>query len=124
MAEVLAGTERQQFVDVLALWYQSLFPDDPVSWWGRSEEDRMDFLPGMTAKAIKQELYKYACQPENKIKRVDEERERYKKQWDYHYDLWPTIEGKVYYFETRFDLSDPEQPIVRIMRFKPNDQRF
>jgi hypothetical protein len=94
MAEVLTGAERKQFVDVLALWHQSVFPDDPVCWEGRSEKDRVEFLPEMTAKAIKYELYKYACQPKNQIKRVEEDRKPFDEQWDYHYDLWPTIEGE------------------------------
>ncbi len=124
MAEVLTGAERQQFVDILALWFQEVFPENPVAWAGRADKDRLEFLPEMTVKEIKQELYKYACQPGAKIKRVDEDRPNYRDQWDYHYDLWPTINGQVYYFETRLDLSNPEQPIIRIMRFKPDDQKF
>ena len=124
MAEVLTGEERQRFVDVLALWSQQAFPDDPVSWEGRADQDRVDFLPEMTAREIKYELYRHACIPNSEIKKVDEKREPYRDQWDFHYDLWPTINGRVYYFDTRLDLGRPEQPIIRIMRFKPSDQRF
>ena len=50
MAEVLTGAERQQFVDILALWFQEVFPENPVAWAGRADKDRIEFLPEMTVK--------------------------------------------------------------------------
>ena len=122
MAVILSGAARKQYVDVLAQWSQSQFPEDPVTWEGRAERDRLDFLPEMLPKAIKCELYEYARQG-GVIKRVDETNPDYS-HWKYNFKLWPTINGRVYFFETRFDLNDPEQPIIRIMRFKPNDRKF
>jgi len=119
MAVELAGAERQAYVAVLELWNWGGHPD-PVSWAGRSEQDRLEYLPHLTPKAIKRALYAYALKG-GKIARVDENREGYKHRWKYHYDLWPTIRGKVYYFETRFDCSpDPDESVIYVMRFKPH----
>lgn len=121
MAVELAGPDRQEYVEILKLWDWGGNPD-PVSWAGRSEEDRVEYLPELTPKAIKKALHEYARKG-GKIDRVDEERncEDYEHDWKYHYDLWPTIRGKVYYFETRFDLSpNPDDSVIYIMRFKPH----
>ena len=121
MAVTLAGSERQEFVDILKQWNWGGWPD-PVCWAGRAEEDRKDFLAELTPKAIKMALYDYACAG-GTIDRVDETREEYKHTWQYHYDLWPTIDGTVYYFETRFARSpDPEESVIYVMRFKPHNQ--
>jgi hypothetical protein len=119
MAEVLTGAEREQFVDVLAEWDVGGSPA-PVEWAGRAEKDRQEYLPGVTPKAIKKALYDYARRG-GEIHRVDEGRscEDYERDWKYHYDLWPTIRGKVYYFETRFHCStEPDESVIYIMRFK------
>jgi len=119
MAVELAGAERQTYVAVLELWDWGGNPD-PVSWAGRCEQDRIEYLPELTQKAIKEALCDYARKG-GKIARVDERRDDYKDRWKYHFDLWPTIEGKVYYFETRFDCSpDPDESVIYIMRFKPH----
>jgi hypothetical protein len=119
MAEILTGAERKQFVDVLAEWNVGGNPA-PVEWSGRAEEDRREYLPGLLPKRIKQFLYDYAREGE-KIERVDETRDEYKALWKHHYDLWPSIQGRVYYFETRFAFSaDPDESVIYIMRFKPH----
>jgi hypothetical protein len=119
MAVRMVGAEWQEYVDTLALWNMGGSPD-PVMWAGRAEEDRKDYLPHLTPKQIKQALYDFARQG-GRIDRVDETREEYRNTWTYHYDLWPTIEGAVYYFETRFDRStDPDESVIYIMRFKPD----
>ena len=100
MAEVLTGEERQRFVDVLALWSQQAFPDDPVSW-----EGRVDFLPEMTAREIKYELYRHACIPNSEIKRL-RKRGKPTASNGISTTTWPTINGRVYYFETRLDSAD------------------
>lgn len=117
MAQLLTGVERKQFVDVLAEWNVGGNPA-PVEWAGRAEEDRKEFLPELLPKQIKQALYAYAL-GNGDIKKVDENRTEYR-HWQHHYDLWPTILGQQYYFETRFDCRDPEAPVIYIMRFKPH----
>jgi hypothetical protein len=117
MAEVLTGVERKQFVDVLAEWNVGGNPA-PVEWAGRAEEDRKEFLSELLPKQIKEALYCYALK-NGDIKKVDETREGYR-YWKYHYDLWPTILGQEYYFETRFDCKNPDESVIYIMRFKPH----
>ncbi len=119
MAVQLTGADRQEYVDVLELWDWGGNPD-PVSWAGRAEEDRREHLPELTPKAIKEALFKYVCAG-GRIDRVDETRDPYRKHWKYHYDMWPTILGQVYYFETRFARSpEPDDSVIYIMRFKPH----
>lgn len=117
MAEVLTGAEREQFVDVLADWSVGGNPA-PVEWAGRSEQDRKEFLPGLLPKEIKEALYDYV-RKNGAVKKVNETRPEYR-HWPYHYDLWPTILGQKFYFETRFDCEDPSEPVIYIMRFKPH----
>lgn len=117
MAEVLKGEQRASFVSVLAEWSVGGNPA-PVEWAGRAERDREAYLPALMPKQIKEQLYLYALN-NGEIARVDEQRQEYR-HWEYHYDMWPTIEGQVYYFETRFDCEDPAEPVIYIMRFKPD----
>jgi hypothetical protein len=118
MAVTLAGEEWSLYVAALAEWNVGGNPA-PVEWAGRAEQDRQDYLPDLTPKQIKEFLYQYA-RDGGKISRVDEQREPYRHYWKYHYDLWPTINGVVYYFETRLDCEDPEEPVIYVMRFKPD----
>jgi hypothetical protein len=121
MALRLTGSERKQFVDVLAEWHIGGNPA-PVEWAGRAEQDRLEYLPDLLPHEIKKALYDYACE-EGRIDRVDETREEYRHNWKHHYDLWPTIRGTVYYFETRFAYSeDPDESVIYIMRFKPYER--
>lgn len=118
MAVILAGKERVEYVRVLEEWNVGGNPA-PVEWAGRAEQDRQEYLPELTPKQIKESLYEYA-RDGGKISRVDEQREPYRHHWKFHYDLWPTINDTVYYFETRLDCEDPEEPVIYIMRFKPH----
>jgi len=121
MAVVLTGAERQQFIDILAEWNIGGNPA-PVEWAGRAEEDRLEYLPGLLPNKIKQAIFEYAREG-GRIDRVDESRDEYKHKWKHHYDLWPTIEGIVYYFETRFAYSaEPDESVIYIMRFKPHEK--
>jgi hypothetical protein len=117
MAVLLTGAERDRYVDALAEWNVGGNPA-PVEWAGRAEEDRVLYLPQLTPKQIKKALYIYA-RDGGDIKRVDETREEYR-HWQHHYDLWPRLRRRVYYFETRFDCQDPDEPTIYIMRFKPH----
>ena len=53
-----------------------------------------------------------------RLDRVDEERERWKQLWRFHFDLWPDIAAKEIYVETRFvdadELDDREIIVVSV----------
>jgi hypothetical protein len=117
VAEVLSGDERASYLAVLAEWNVGGNPA-AVEWAGRAEKDREIYLPGLTPKQIKEQLYLYALD-NGTVTRVVEQRQEYR-HWKYHYDLWPTIDGQTYYFETRFDCDDPDEPVIYVMRFKPD----
>lgn len=121
MAVLLTGAERDAYVAVLAEWNVGGDPA-PVQLGKQAEKDRVACLPSLSPKQIKEQLYLYARDERNRISRVDETRAEYR-HWKYHYDLWPTIEGEVYYFETCFR-EDPDEPVIYIMRFKPDRQRY
>jgi hypothetical protein len=89
---------------------------------GRAHEGLRATLEGLSVKAFKESLYRFVCIEGGEIDQVKEERDPWRQEWEWHYDLRPTINGVKLYVETRLfpeSLSSREEPIVRIVQIKP-----
>ena len=79
-------------------------------------------LEGVTEKHFKEVLYRYVCKENGEIDQVKEEREPWRNQWEWHYDLRPTINGVKVYVETRLfpeSFSSRKEPIIYVVQIKP-----
>lgn len=89
---------------------------------GLAPERLRTTLEGVTVKYFKECLYRFACEADGEIDQVKEERERWCKHWEWHYDLRPTINGIKLYVETRLDpesFSSHKEPVIRVVQIKP-----
>jgi hypothetical protein len=88
----------------------------------RAPEGLRTTLEGVPEASFKEELYRFVCEDDGEIDQVKEDRENWKKEWEWHFDLRPTINGLKVYVETRLfpeSFSSREEPIVRIFQIKP-----
>lgn len=92
-----------------------------VELTGRAQEGLRVTLDGLTAKGFREELYRYVCEADGEIDQVKEEREPWREQWEYHYDLRPTINGVRLYVQTRLSpesFSSREEPCIFVVQVK------
>jgi hypothetical protein len=107
--------------DILARYKQALAEwkvEGAIELVGRAHEGLRRTLEGVTEKDFKEALYRFVCIEGGEIHQVMEEREQWCKEWEWHYDLRPTINGVRLYVETRLfpeSFSSREEPIVRIV---------
>lgn len=88
----------------------------------RAPEGLKTTLKGVTQKYFKECLFRYVCEEEGEVDQVKEERENWCKQWEWHFDLRPTIDGIKVYVETRLypeSFSSHEEPSILIFQIKP-----
>jgi hypothetical protein len=67
-------------------------------------------------------LFTFVCNEDGEIDRVKEEREPWREQWEYHYDLRPTINGVKLYVETVLhpeSFSSRDDPVIYVVQIKP-----
>ena len=111
--------------DILARYKQALADwqtSGAVELEGRASERLRTTLEGVTVKYFKECLYRFVCEANGEIDQVKEERERWRKHWEWHYDLRPTINGIKLYVETRLDpesFSSHKEPMIRVVQIKP-----
>ena len=111
--------------DILARYKQALAEwryEGAIVLEGRARDGLRTTVEGMTEKSFKQVLYRFICHENGEVDQVKEEREPWCKQWEWHYDLRPTINGVKLYVETRLfpeSLSSRQEPIVFVVQVKP-----
>jgi hypothetical protein len=79
-------------------------------------------LEGVTEKYFKEALYRFVFEENGEIDQIKEKREQWRKDWEWHYDLRPTINGVKVYVETRLfpeSFSSSKEPIIYIVQIKP-----
>jgi hypothetical protein len=110
---------------ILARYKQALAEwqvEGAIDLIGRAHDGLRMTLEGVTVKYFKECLCRFVCEEKGEIDQVKEEREPWCKQWEWHYDLRPTINGVKLYVETRLfpeSLSSREEPVVRVVQIKP-----
>ncbi|MCI0377366.1 MAG: hypothetical protein L0215_07160 [Gemmataceae bacterium] len=110
---------------ILARYKQALAEwsvEGTVELVGRVHEGLRTTLEGVTVRGFKEALFRFVCEKDGEIDQVKEEREPWRDQWEWHYDLRPTIDGVLVYVETRLfpeSFTSREEPTVYIVQFKP-----
>jgi hypothetical protein len=59
---------------------------------GRAPDGLRTTLEGVTEPYFKEALYRFVCEENGEIDQVKEERERWRDQWEWHFDLRPTMQ--------------------------------
>jgi hypothetical protein len=107
--------------DILARYKQALAEwrvEGAIELVGRAHEGLRTTLEGVTVKYFKEVLYRFVCEENGEIDQAKEEREPWRKDWEWHYDLPPTINGVKLYVETRLfpeSFSSRQEPIIRVV---------
>jgi hypothetical protein len=113
---------------ILTLWrgYKEALIDwavgGAVQLVGRAYDGLRATLVGVTEEDFKEALYRFVCHQNGEIDQVKEEREPWREQWEWHYDLRPTINGVKTYVETRLypeSWSSSAEPTVLVVQIKP-----
>ena len=110
--------------DILARYKQALADwnvEGAIELIGRAHEELRTTLEDVKVKEFKEALYRFVCQENSEIDQIKEERQEWRKQWEWHYDLRPTIKGVKLYVETRLfpeSFSSRQEPIVYVVRIK------
>lgn len=111
--------------DTLSRYKQALTEwnvDGAIELVGRAHEGLRMTVEGVTVKYFKEALYRYVCETNGEIDQVKEQREPWCKNWEWHYDLRPTINGVQLYVETRLfpeSFSKRTEPIIYVVQIKP-----
>ncbi len=109
---------------ILARYQQALADwklDGAIELIGLAHEGLRNTLEGVTVAAFKEQLFLYVCQHNGEIDQVKEERERWRTEWEWHYDLRPTINGIRLYVETRLfpKFTSKSDPVIYVVQIKP-----
>jgi hypothetical protein len=118
MARLTDPDELAKYKKALADWKV----EGAIELIRRAHEGLLTTLEGVTVSMFKEALCRFVCEEDGEIDRVKEEREHWRKQWEWHYDLRPTINGVKLYVETRLfpeSFSSREEPIVYVVQVKP-----
>ena len=110
--------------EILARYNQALKDWDvtgTVELIGRAHDGLRTTLEGVREIEFKEALYCFVYEENGKIDQVKEERESWRNDWEWHFDLRPTINGKKIYVETRLfpeSFSSRAEPILYIVQIK------
>jgi hypothetical protein len=111
---------------VLLARYQKAMADwnveGAIELTSRAHEGLRTTFEGVTEIYFKEVLYRFVCVEGGEIDQVKEQREPWRKDWEWHYDLRPTINGVRVYVETRLfpeSFSSSKEPIVYVVQIKP-----
>src|ERR1700676_4565682 len=94
--ERIAVMARLTDPDILARYHQALAEwavEGYIDLTGRAHEGLQTALERVTVKEFKEAIYRFVCQDNDEIDQVKEEREQWRQEWEWHYDLRPTING-------------------------------
>ena|ERR1700722_13493752 len=111
--------------DILSRYKQALADWEimgAIELVGRASEGLRTTLEGVTVQHFKEALYRFVCVGNGEIDQVKEEREPWRKHWEWHYDLRPTINGVKLYVETRLypeAFGSREEPMIQVVQIKP-----
>lgn len=111
--------------DILARYEQALADWNvagAIQLIGRAHDGLRMTLEGVTVSGFKESIYRFVCEENGEVDQVKEEREPWRKAWEWHYDLRPTINGVKLYIETRLypeSFSSHEEPEIRVVQIKP-----
>jgi hypothetical protein len=111
--------------DILARYLQALTErkvKGAIELVGRAHEELRATFEAVTEEEFKEALYRFVCKENGEIDQVKEQRECHRDNWEWHYDLRPTINGVKVYVETRLfpeSFSSRQEPIVYVVRIKP-----
>ena len=111
--------------DILARYHKALAEwnvEGAIELVGIAHERLRRTLEGITVTAFKEALYHFVCLQNGEIDQVKEEREQWRQEWEWDYDLRPTINGVKVYVETRLfpeSFSSRQEPIVYVVQIKP-----
>ena len=111
--------------DILARYQQALTDwriEGAIQLIGRAHAGLRTTVEGMTVQEFKEALYRFVCEQGGEIDRVKEQREPWREQWEWHFDLRPTLHGVTVYVETRLypeSLASNEEPIIKVVQIKP-----
>jgi hypothetical protein len=111
----LEGEERLRYLGVLK---DGIRFNGYVIFEGEARKALDEHLGSHSQKSLTEAMYAYASHG-GKISKVEEVRERWRDLWHCHYDLWPTIDGRRLYFETRLDERDASDPVIRVVNIHP-----
>ena len=111
--------------DILARYEQALADwavGGAIELVGRAAEGLRTTLEGVTVNYFKEALYRFVCVEGGEIDQVKEDREPWLRDWEWHYDLRPTINGVKLYVETRLypeSFCSHKDPMVQVVQIKP-----
>ena len=109
--------------ELLARYHQALAEwkvEGYIEFLGRARVG-LATLEGVTVECFKEALYRFVCQENGEIDQVKEEREPWRNQWEWHYDLRPTIKGVKLYVETRLipeSFGRPTDSRIQVVQIK------
>ncbi|HVA50851.1 MAG TPA: hypothetical protein VNH11_31195 [Pirellulales bacterium] len=116
---VITGEERDRYVAVLADW-----PFVNIVVWEKDDLRKLDeFLPDYSPQFVSELLYEHAASG-GEVHRKNEDRDPWKDEWKFHYDVILPIAGKAFYVETRFDERKRDWPKVLIVHIHPPGKHF
>jgi len=95
---------------------------EAIRFDGRAVDGLKTTLEGVSQRVFKEMLYRFVFQENGEIDQVKEGREQWRKDWEYHYDLRPRINGVKVYVETRLhpeDFSSRDDPVIYVVQIKP-----
>jgi hypothetical protein len=110
--------------DILARYHQALSEwrvAGAIELIGRANEGLRTTVEGLTEDGFKEALYRFVVHEGGEIDRVKEEREPWRNDWEWHYDLRPTVDGVSLYVETRLfpeSFSNRNEPMIYIVQIK------
>src|SRR5258708_36386874 len=111
--------------EMLARYQQALAEwqvDGAIVLMGRAPEGLRSTLDGVTEEMFREALWRFVCRDNEEIDQVKEERHPWREEWEWHYDLRPTINGVKIYVETRLwpdSFASRQEPIIYIVQIKP-----
>lgn len=111
--------------DILQRYHQALTEwaiEGAIVLKGRAPDGLRTTLDGVTVESFKEALYRFVCEENGEIDWVKEEREPWRNEWEWHYDLRPTINGVKLYVETRLypeSFGSRHDPIIQVVQIKP-----
>jgi hypothetical protein len=89
---------------------------------GRANEWLRREVDNITRDGFLQLLHAHVFLEGGEIDQVRETRERWRDQWEYHYDLRPVVNGVRLYVETRLvpdSLASRDEPMIYIVNIHP-----